>query len=57
MDPELRALYERQAQLRKEREDLDAERELLFALLASVTEKEISETQSRAMANAEGEMQ
>ncbi len=39
MDAEVRCIYEQQAQLQREKEDLDAERELLFALLASVTEE------------------
>jgi hypothetical protein len=43
MNAEARAIYEQQAQLQKEKEDLETTRELLFALFASVTEKEESD--------------
>jgi hypothetical protein len=40
MNAEVRAIYEQQAQLQKEREDLDVERELLFAILAATEKSE-----------------
>jgi hypothetical protein len=47
---EARAIYEQQAQLQKEKEDLETTRKLLYALFASVEESEVT-------ANAEGEAQ